>query len=487
MTMLVIDVGSSSVRALLFDDEARLLPEATARRDHHFDSTAQGQSTADPASLRRAVEDCIDRILRHPQAKEIEAAGMATFVGNLLGLDEHGEPVTPLYTYADTRASAAAAALSAEHDAHAARQRTGCRIHSAYHPAKLRWLAQAEPAATAQVRHWVDFATYCYRVWFGRLVPCSFSVAAWSGLLNREALTWDETWLRALKLAADQLPPLADYDDAQAGLCDRYARRWPALRDVPFYLALGDGAAANIGSGGASPDRPVLTLGTTAALRVVQTHFQPVPPGLWAYRVDRARHLIGGATSEGGSIYQWALAALRLDAEAAEAELRTRPAGAHGLVVLPLLAGERSPGYCDFATGTLHGLRLSTTPIDILQALLEGVALRLRLIDDLLGKPGEFVLAGGGALEKGEAWAQMLADALGRPLRLIAEREPTAKGIALLIRRGRGAPVAEYEPAIARMVEPRPDHQAWVDRQLEAQQRLYRQFYGQGPAGRISD
>jgi gluconokinase len=483
MTMLVVDVGSSSVRALLFDDEACLIPEATARCDHHFDTTMQGQSTADPVLLRRAVEDCIDRLLRHPQAKAIAAVGMATFVGNLLGLDTHGEPVTPLYTYADTRASAAAAQLSAEYDSHAAHQRTGCRIHSAYHPAKLRWLAQAQPSATGQVRQWVDFATYCYRQWFGRPVPCSFSVAAWSGLLNRETLAWDEMWLRALKLTEDQLPALADYDDAQAGLCARFAERWPALRAAPFYLALGDGAAANIGSGGASPDRPVLTLGTTAALRVVQTELHPVPHGLWAYRVDRERHLIGGATSEGGSIYQWALATLRFDAETAERELRTRPPGAHGLVALPLLAGERSPGYCDFATGTLHGLRLNTTPIDILQALLEGVALRLRLIDDLLGKPGEFVLAGGGALEKGEAWAQMLADALGRPLRLIAEREPTAKGIALLIQHGRGAPVMAYEPAVARTIEPRPDHRAWVDRQLEAQQRLYRQFYGQGPAG----
>ncbi|MCP6467902.1 FGGY-family carbohydrate kinase, partial [Klebsiella pneumoniae] len=91
----------------------------------------------------------------------------------------------------------------------------------------------------------------------------------------------------------------------------------------------------------------------------------------------------------------------------------------HGLTVLPLFAGERSPNYRADATGTIHGLRLDTAPLDILHALIEAVALRLRVIFDLMGRPGEFVLAGGGALSQSPAWTQITADALGIPLYLV--------------------------------------------------------------------
>ncbi|HEX2619188.1 MAG TPA: FGGY family carbohydrate kinase, partial [Phototrophicaceae bacterium] len=103
MTLLIIDIGSSSVRALLFDDQARPVPGAVVTQSHQFLTDASGAATADPHHLRDIVEHCIDTILIHPAADQIRAVGMATFVGNLMGVDERGEPLTPLYTYADTR------------------------------------------------------------------------------------------------------------------------------------------------------------------------------------------------------------------------------------------------------------------------------------------------------------------------------------------------------------------------------------------------
>ncbi|MFN8564932.1 MAG: FGGY family carbohydrate kinase [Anaerolineae bacterium] len=85
MTILVLDVGSSSVRALLFDDDVALL--AHTSRPHRFAATPPGASTIDPAELAARVEACIDEILRHPQARDIRAVAMDTFVGNVLGVD----------------------------------------------------------------------------------------------------------------------------------------------------------------------------------------------------------------------------------------------------------------------------------------------------------------------------------------------------------------------------------------------------------------
>src|SRR5262249_47742683 len=147
-------------------------------------------------------------------------------------------------------------------------------------------------------------------------------------------------------------------------------------------LPVGDGAAANIGCGCADESHIALTVGTTAALRLVSGDILPtVPPGMWGYRVDGTHHLMGGATSEGGNIFSWARDTLRLDeGDDLDSTLMSRSPDAHSLTFLPLLAGERSPGWAAGATGSIVGLRLSTTPVDILQAALEGVALRLSLI-----------------------------------------------------------------------------------------------------------
>ena len=241
---------------------------------------------------------------------------------------------------------------------------------------------------------------------------------------------------------------------------------------MPFYLAVGDGAAANIGSGGTTMNHPVLTVGTTAAIRIVTETLRDVPIGLWNYRVDAARHLIGGATIEGGNVFAWAKKTLKFDVAEANQKLLTLDFDQHGLTVLPFLAGERSPGYQGDARGTIHGLRLDTSPVDVLQAMLESVALRLRLIYDLLERPGEAIFAGGGALNSSTAWRQIIADAIGVPLHIVESPEATSQGVAILIAQHRHETI-ETTPTIQTTITPRTDQAARVSAALARQSELY--------------
>ena len=103
--------------------------------------------------------------------------------------------------------------------------------------------------------------------------------------------------------------------------------------------------------------------------------------------------------------------------------------------MLPLLAGERSPGWAGDATGSIAGLHLSTTPLDILRASLEGVAYRFALIAQGICTETDcshrFIASGGGLLNS-PAWLQIFADVLGRPVVASAEPEATSRGAALL-------------------------------------------------------
>jgi gluconokinase len=226
-------------------------------------------------------------------------------------------------------------------------------------PARVRWLASAHPDLARRVRRWLPVGSLLYGRWFGKpAVAITYCVAAWSGLLDRRRLEWDAELRRHLQIDDAALPALADYDRAERGLAPAYAERWPALREVPFFLAMGDGAAANVGSGCVTPSRVALTVGTTGAMRIVLPNVTPpVPAGLWAYKVGAAETLLGGALSEGGNVFAWATAALRVPPAAElDAALRALPPDGHGLTVLPFVSGERSPGWSNAAEATVMGV-----------------------------------------------------------------------------------------------------------------------------------
>jgi gluconokinase len=482
-SVLSIDVGSSSVRAFLYDRHSRQVPGVAARQDWemrvHPDGTVEGQA----GELLECIYGCIDAALDQAArlGARIEAVATATFVGNILAVDPAGRAISPLYPYSDTRPVREAGALRQRLDEAAAHQRTGCRFHPSYLPARFLWIQRTRPELLEPAVRWMTVGEYLALQLFGR-TAVSFSAASWSGLLDRQRLDWDAELLAALPLDRAALSPLVESDSPFRGLLPQFAKRWPALHNLPWFPALGDGAAANIGSSCLDASRACLTIGTSSAMRVtLPAPVINVPPGLWCYRVDRRRELVGGALNEGGNLHAWMSRILQLEpAGKVEAELAVRQPDAHGLTFLPLLVGERSPGWAAQRRGTLHGLSLATTPLDILQAGLEGVAYRLALVYRQLrpALPAEpEIVATGGALLASPAWCQILADVLGIPLRLDAGEQASARGAARLAMEALGWKDWEAESWISGagtpVYEPDPGRHAIYARAIERQQALY--------------
>ena len=482
--ILALDIGTSAVRALLFDRLGRAVQGPTAREPFQIRTTVEGASEADPDALLERIWRCVDGILAQagPLTDQIAAVASCTFVSNLLGVDAEGRAITPLTTYADTRAAAEARRLRAELDEAEVHDRTGCLFHPSYLPARLRWLAAAQPDRFRRVARWISLGEYMELHLFGE-TAVSYSVASWTGLLDRRRLVWDEALLAALPIGADRLSPLTDVSVPRRGLRPPFADRWPALREVPWFPAIGDGAAANIGSGCVSPRRIALTMGTTSAMRVVvDGPVERVPPGLWCYRVDRRRSLPGGALSEGGNVYAWMRETLRLaEPEALEPALAALEPDGHGLTVLPFLAGERSPGWAGHARATIHGLSLATTPVEVLRAGMEAVAYRLALVFDRL-RPllpeAPQIVASGGALLHSPVWLQIVTDVLGRPVAVSQVAEASGRGAALLALESLGllSDVGEAPPFLGATYEPNPDHHHRYRQAIARQQALYEQL-----------
>lgn len=440
--ILALDIGTTSTRALLFDDQGRALPDCIAQVANQLQTTADGGATFDPNHLFENVVAAIDQVLvmAGPRAERIAAVAGDTFVSNVLGVSTAGDPVTPIFTYADTRNAPDTETLRSELDEgelRASHDRTGCLLHTSYLPARFRWLQRTHPDWLQGSVYWLSFGEYLYWKLLGKRVA-SFSVAAWTGLLNRHTLSWDAEWLTRLPIEEEQLSPLGDIDEPLQGLLPPWADRWPALKAVPWLPMIGDGAAANIGSGCDNPKRIALTIGTTGAMRVVLPPDIPeVPAGLWLYRVTRDRGLLGGATTEGGNLFAWLRESLQLPpADQLEKELATRKAAGHGLTVLPFVAGERAPGWQGSARASLVAFTLNTRPVDIVQAALEGIAYRFAIIygriKPHLGEEGQQIIASGGGLLSSPAWLQIMADVLNQPIIALGEQELTGRGVALL-------------------------------------------------------
>ncbi|MCB0123101.1 MAG: gluconokinase, partial [Caldilineaceae bacterium] len=420
--ILALDIGTTSTRALLFDAEGRALPDCIAQVANHLQTTADGGATFDANQLLQSVVAVIDQclVMAGSRAAQIAAVASDTFVSNVMGVSTAGEPVTPVFTYADTRNAPDTETLRAELDEEAraaSHDRTGCLLHTSYLPARFRWLERTHPDWLRGGVYWLSFGEYLYWKLLGQRLA-SYSVASWTGLLDRHTLTWDETWLARLPVGQEQLSPLGDVDTPLQGLLPPWAERWPALKDVPWLPAIGDGAAANIGSGCDTPQRIALTVGTTGAMRVVlPPAISAVPAGLWLYRVTRDRGLLGGATTEGGNLYAWLRETLQLPpSDQLEKALSEREPAGHGLTVLPFVAGERAPGWKGSARASLVGFTLNTRPIDIVQAALEAVAYRFAIIYDRikphLGAGNQQIIASGGGLLRSPAWLQIMADVL---------------------------------------------------------------------------
>jgi gluconokinase len=196
--------------------------------------------------------------------------------------------------------------------------------------------------------------------------------------------------------------------------------------------------------------------------------------------------LLGGALSEGGSVFAWLKALLHLEnLPELESSLAGLKPDGHGLTVLPFLAGERSPGWAGGARGTIHGLRLATTPLHILQAGLEAVAYRIALTFELLrpvlsAEPQ--VVASGGALLHSPAWLRIMTDVLGQPVSVSKVQEASGRGAALLALEALGAlsDLAEAPDFVSAARQPDPGFHAQYRLAIERQQSLYEKLVQQG-------
>jgi xylulokinase len=429
---LGIDVGMSGVRAAVVDERGTPLGTGWA--------SATPRLTAERAEADAA--DWLSGALAAGAAAVAEAGrGVDAIAVSALGpapvlVDRAGGAIAPALLFGlDRRAEEQCARLGVTHD-HAL--------------PKLEWWAEHEPALMARAATALDAA--------GCVV---------AGLCG--ALVMDEITAEAYLVPGVE-PPLPLPEP-----CDPLARAGGLLAGPADALGVAAGTPvvagtldsyADVAATGAAPGTGCLLLGTTLIAYAVWS--EPVDvPGLEVQHQPAPGVLLGGASVCGGATVDW-LRGLLGDGED---DLGALEPGAGGLLVLPYLAGERTPVHDPAASGAVVGLTYATTASELRRAFVDAVALcaldhveRLRAygID-----PATWRVAGGAT--RNAALLHACADALGRPLELMPHAG-VALGPASLALRALGEP---WQPQPERIVSPDPSRTAAFAHLLERYREAY--------------
>ncbi len=443
--VLSLDIGTSSVRAALFDHKGQRVEGTLVQKSYPLTTGGDGQATLDPGELLGRAHLCLRGALRAaPSTGRWIGGGVTCYWHSLLGVDAVGEPLTPIFTWADSRCRPDAALLREEFDERTIHTETGCMLRASFWPAKLRWLRRTEAKLFRRVSYWMSPAEWVQWKLTGQR-QCAIGMATGTGLFNPSTLSWSARLLEAAGIRENQLSPVTDE-----------AMSW---KNASLFPAIGDGAASNLGSQCKGPDWGAINVGTSAALRVIRSGKNVMAPfGLFGYRVDARRYLVGGAASNAGNLRAWCLRELRLKAsgEALEAALASRPPSK--LTVLPYWTAERAPRWNEDSTGVIAGITQDTTALDLLAAITDSSYLRLAEIAGAIPSTQPIRwLVSGGILHSDRA-LKRLASALDSPLYRNPEPEASLRGAAVFALEKLG-----YSPGLLRPGGPVQPDKAAVD------------------------
>jgi gluconokinase len=478
--VLALDIGTSSVRAVVYDIHGRMRAATLSDLPYKVRTTDPGEVSSNPRELVALIGQSIDGALKAGRKgkTEILGVGVSCYWHSLMGVDRSGRPTTELFTWADTRSSLETRELRVHFDERAYHARTGCFFHASYWPSKLRWLRATRARAVARTVRWISMGEYFYQQIFGES-PVSYSMASGTGLLDVNRCQWDEQALQLAGVAAKELSTLSDWDHPLHSLRPAFARRWPELAEIPWYLPVGDGALANVGASAMSPRWLCATIGTSGAMRVLlQRDHLAVPWGTFVYRLDQRRFVLGGALSEGGNVVRWFDGLAPQNKKTLKKEAAAIAPDSHGLTILPFWAGERSPNWRGDARAVIAGLSLGTQPAQMLRAAMEAITYQLVTVTSMMqrvvNRP-DAVIATGGQLIHSPAWCQMLADALNQRVMTSPEPEASSRGAALLVLHALGKLPRFWSttPARGRVFKPRAQVYAIYERARHRQQELY--------------
>ncbi len=445
--ILAVDIGTSSVRAAVFEPTGAF--HAATQVKYDTIRPAPFREEQDPDLVRNRVLEAIRVCLANPEAKAAQVRGVA-FSSQMYGIfpvDAAGRATGNSILWSDGRAEAEAEAIRAQGRHEALYRASGCPANSIYPLAKLIWMRAHLPDRFAAAARFVSIKEYVMAPMIGDWVVDQ-SMASATGLLDIRTQRWSEVALREAGVETGRLSTPVPGDEGRPFSNDILRAELGLPAGAVVYPGGGDGPLANLGSGAGAVGAVNIDLGTSGAARVVVDRVTLDPGGrLWCYCLAPGRWALGGILTNVGNAYQWLATNVAAPEAAPEATLDRLNAlaaaiapGADGLFFLPYLRKVRSPYWDNRLQGAMFGLTAGHDIGHMARALLEAIAYDLAALLEIAAAhaPVKTPLVLTGGLSRSPILPQLLADVLGVEIRVPSHAEGSLAGAAIVGLKGAG-------------------------------------------------
>ena len=407
--LLGVDLGTTACKVTVVASD--LAVSSVSSPPYPISAPHREWAEQDPHAWGAAVDTTIQRALDSVRAglHDHVTLSITGQMHSLVLLDFDGDPARPAILWADRRATAECTMI--ENKVPNVAAITGNPPLPAFTLPQLLWVRRHEPDVLSRTSHVLLPKDYLRWRYTGRVVT-DWTDASGTGMLDSATREWSTTILSALEIDLELLPPVAD-PVADGGAVELSAS--PALQGARTAVGVGDQFSEAISAGLTHAGDMAIILGTSAVVLGVSDH--PVPGSFCHAQSDLWLRL--DSLHAGGKSLQW-LRDLLMPGESLAAftsAARSAPPGAHDLLFLPFLMGERG-ARGGGAPGAFVGLTTEHGRNDLVRAVLEGVAFELRRLQQKRGTPlptDVLTLKGGGA--QNELWCQIVSGVFGIPYR----------------------------------------------------------------------
>jgi sugar (pentulose or hexulose) kinase len=459
--IITIDIGTTSMRAILFDAEGGQL--ALAREDnppaYYADGRVEQAATTWEGILERILSACAGEA--RERGITVEGIALTSQRSSVIPVDREGAPLRPAIMWQDQRTEAICNRL-APRNAEVYRV-CGMRVTTVMSACKMTWLRENEPDLFGRAWKLVGIHDFVLRALTGAFLT-DHSLASRTNLLNLEKLDWDEGLMDLFGVPRSMLCDLVKPGSVAGGLEAGLAARVGIRAGTPVITAGGDQQCAALGLGLTGPDRVVANTGTGSYVLGYSARpaFDPDMRAFCNAAAIPGAYVVEAGMSASGVLYRWFNENFYSEAKnscadglaAMNEEAASSPAGANGVAFLPRykLGGDTEKGAAGGAMekGLFYGLTIATRRGDMVRALLEGIAAEmaenLRLVEALAGKAGSVHASGG--LTRFDLFNQIQADLYGLPVRKAGHGEATAVGAWISAAKTLGF-YGSYEEAVA--------------------------------------
>ncbi|MGC1495715.1 MAG: xylulokinase [Sulfitobacter sp.] len=461
MTFIGLDLGTSSLKAILIDAEQRILAEhsvpLTVQRPH------DGWSEQDPREWENAAVKALSALGQSADLRDVKGMGISGHMHGATLLDGAGHVLRPCMLWNDTRAVNEAAEMDADPRF---REITGNIVFPGFTAPKVEWVRRNEPEVFAKLAQVLLPKDYLRRILTGRAAS-DMSDAAGTAWFDTGARDWSDTLLSACHLTRDHMPDLVEGSQATARV-----KGWigseAGLPQIVVAGGAGDNAAAAIGAGVVKDGTAFVSLGTSGVLFAANDAYRPDPATAvhtFCHALPDTWHQMGVILAATDAL-QWLSRLTGQSAAALTADLGGLKAPSKTLF-LPYLGGERTPHNDAQMRGQFLHLDHATDARAAARAVLEGVTYAFADCQQALAATGTQIKSalalGGGA--KSDYWLSLLATTLNIPLDVPQAGDfGAALGAARLGMMATGADASIITPPpIAKSVDPQHDlHDAFA-------------------------